>query len=116
MKNGVNGKCFKDVKNKEFSRGRYICIILWSHVCPSTCFKPTQFQGAISPRFGTDLYVTEIYKRTALLSQSSYLFFKRGLHVCVATSVLIRTKFKPDLFYSLCTIHRRQIYPSGQQF
>ena len=77
-KNGVKGKCLNDVKNKEFSRGRYICIILCSHVCSSTCFKPIQLHGEISPRFGTDLYITEIYKRTILISQCSFFFFSKG--------------------------------------
>ena len=31
--------------------GGWVHIILWFYVCPSICFKPTQFQGEISPRF-----------------------------------------------------------------
>ena len=56
-----------------FARGQ-IDIILWSYVCPSICFKPTHFQGEVSPCFGTDLYFTEIYKRTILISQCSGFF------------------------------------------
>ena len=62
MTNGLKGMRLKDVKNKEFPKGRYVGIILWSHVCYSTCFKPTQFQSKVSPRFGTNLYITEITK------------------------------------------------------
>ena len=51
-------------------------MILWSHVCPGTYFKPTRFQGEISPHFGTDLDFTEIYKRAILISQCSVSFLK----------------------------------------
>ena len=98
MKNGLKDRRLEDMKNKEFPRGRYVCIILWFHVCNSTCFKPTQFQSKIGPRFGTDLYVTEIYKRTILISHCLFVFLKRSLHVFVATSGFIRTNFKLDLF------------------
>ena len=53
------------------------------------CFKPTQCQGEISPRFGTDF--AEIYKRTISISQCSGFSLKRSLHVCVVTSASIRT-------------------------
>ena len=45
MKNGVKGKHLKDVKDEEFSRDRYVCIIVWSHVCSSTCFNPIAYGG-----------------------------------------------------------------------
>ena len=97
MKNGLKGMHLKDVKNKEFPKGRYVGVILWSHVYYITCFKPTQFQSKICPRFGTNLYITEIYKRTILISHCSFVFLKRSLHVFVAKSGFIRTNFKPDL-------------------
>ena len=78
-------------------RGGYVHIILWSYICPNICFKRIQFQGEISPGFGTDHYLAEIYERTILISQCSGFFLKRSLHVCVATSVSIRTNFKLDL-------------------
>ena len=37
-----------------------------------------------------------LYKRTILISQCSGFFLERSLRVCVATSVSIRTNFKPD--------------------
>ena len=98
MKNVFKGMRLKDVKNKELPKGGYVGIILRSHVCYSTCFKPTQFQSKISPRVGTNLYITEIYKRTILISHCSFVFLKRSLGVFVATSGFIRTNFKPDLF------------------
>ena len=78
MKNGLKGIRLKHVKNKEFPKGKYVGINLWSHVFYSTCFKPTQFQSKICPRFGTNLYITEIYKRTILISHCNHLFFLRG--------------------------------------
>ena len=36
----------------------------------------TQFQGEISARLGTDLYFTEIYKRTVLISECSGFFLE----------------------------------------
>ena len=98
MTNGFKGMRLKDVKNKEFPKGRYVGITLWSHVFYSTCFKPTKFQSKISPRFGTNLYITEIYKRTILMSHCSFVFLKRSLHVFVAKSGFILTIFKLDLF------------------
>ena len=98
MKNGLKGMRLKDVKNKELPKGRYVGINLWSHVCYSTCFKPTQFQSKVSPCFGANLYVTEIYERTILISHCSFVFLKRGLHIFVATSGFIQTNFKLDLF------------------
>ena len=99
MTNGLKGMRLKDVRNKEFPKGRYVCIILWYHVCYSTCFKPTQFQSKISPRFGTNLYITEIYKRTILIPHCLFAFLERSLRVFVATSGFIRTNFEPDLFF-----------------
>ena len=61
-----------------------------------SCLQPTQFQSEISPRFGKDLYITEIYKRTIFISQCS--FFSKEELVCVAMSVFIRTNFEPALF------------------
>ena len=90
MKNGLKRMRLKDVKNKEFPKGRYVGINLWSHVCYSTCFEPIQFQSKISPRFGTNLYITEIYKRTVLISHCSFVFLKRSLHVFVASSGLFK--------------------------
>ena len=55
---------------------RYVLIILWSHVRPGTCFKPTRFHVEIGPRFGTDHYFTEIYKRRILISQCSVFCFR----------------------------------------
>ena len=46
--------------------GRY--IFCGPMFVPGICFKPTQFQGQISPRFGTDLYFAKTYKRTILIS------------------------------------------------
>ena len=43
----------------------------------------------ISPSFGTDLYFTEIYQRTILISQCSGFLLKSSLRVCVAASVSI---------------------------
>ena len=37
-----------------------------------------------------------LYKRTILISQCSGFFLETSLRVCVATSVSIRTNFKPD--------------------
>ena len=48
--------------------------------------------------WGRSLYFTEIYERT-MLFQCSILFLRRSLHVCVATSVSIRTNFKSNLIY-----------------
>ena len=62
----------------QVSRGEYVYIILWSYVCPNVCFKPTQFEGEISPSFGKELYFTEIYNRTILISQCSGFFLKRA--------------------------------------
>ena len=67
----IHGLCFIAE-----ARGGYVHIILWSYVCPSIGFKPTQFQGEINPCFGTDLYFAEIYKRTILISQCSTVFLK----------------------------------------
>ena len=44
----------------------------------------------ICAHFGTDVYFAEIHKTTTLISQCC-------LRVCVATSVLIQSNFKPDL-------------------
>ena len=107
MKNGLKGMRLKDVKNKEFPKGRYVSINLWSHVCYNTCFKPTQFQSKISPCFGANLYITEIYKRTILICHCSFLFLKRDLYVFIAMSGFIQTNFKLDLFFS----HRHQVFP-----
>ena len=98
MKTGLKGMSLKDVKNKEFPKGMYVGINLWSHVCYSTCFKPTQFQSKISPRFVTNLYIIKIYKRTILISHCSFVFLKRSLHIFIATSGFIQTNFEPDLF------------------
>ena len=43
MTNCLKGMRLKDVKNKEIPKGRYVGIILRTHVCYRTCFKPTQF-------------------------------------------------------------------------
>ena len=76
------------------SRGGQVHIILWAYVCPSICFKPTRFHGEISPHFGTDLYFTEIYKRTVLISQCSGFFLKGA---CMYVLLRVRTNFKADL-------------------
>ena len=34
-----------------------------------SCLQATQFQSEISTRFGTDLYITKIYKGTMFISQ-----------------------------------------------
>ena len=57
---------------------------------PAIGFKPTQFQGEISPHLGTDLFFAEIYKRTILISQCAGFFLEGALHVCFAMSVSIQ--------------------------
>ena len=70
-------------------------IILWSYVCPSVCFKPTQFQGEISPRLGKDIY--KILQKTILISLCLGFFPKMSLNVCVATFLSIQANLRPDL-------------------
>ena len=83
-------------------------IILWFHVCPSTCFKPTRFHGEISPRFGTDLYFTEIYKRR-ILTYRFHLFYLKGAcmmrcYVCLRSTFFItRFNFFPCLHNTVVT-------------
>ena len=84
---------------------RYVRIILWSHVRPGTCFKRTRFHVELGPRFGTDLYFAEIYKRRILISQCSvflFLFLERNLHVWVVASVSVLTNIKPNLTFFPC--------------
>ena len=60
--------CFRSrLVSHWFPRGGWVCVILWSPVCPRTCFKPTRFHGEISARFGPIIH--EIYKRRILTSQ-----------------------------------------------
>ena len=56
-------------------------------------FKPTQCQGEINPRFGTDIYKNLQKNNIDILMFSFSL--KMSLDVCVATSVSIQTNFNP---------------------
>ena len=73
------------------SENRYVLLCGLMFVLALILSLTKFLHGEISQRLGTDIYFTEIYKITISISQCSFLFLKRILHVCVATSLSIRS-------------------------